>query len=154
MYRYTLAGLIAFFTIFFVYGCASQQNVGATSPAQPAVSLQIPQGMAALYLFNDSGWTLIPGNQDITDNGKPIASLPRQTYTRFFITPGPHVLRPDPFLWKQEVSLHAEPGASYYIVIGYRPERSWALPLAGSPLLMKQLSEEEAQPLMREMKPR
>jgi hypothetical protein len=108
--------------------------------------------MAELYVFNDSGWTLIPSNQEVTDNGKPLASLPRQTYSRLFITPGRHVLRPEPFLWKQEVMLNAESGARYYVVIGYRPERSWAWPLAGPPLLMKQLSEEEARPLMTEMK--
>jgi hypothetical protein len=109
--------------------------------------------MAELYVFNDSGWTLIPSNQEVTDNGKPLASLPRQTYVRLVITPGRHVLRPEPFLWKQEVMLNAESGARYYVVIGYKPERSWAWPLAGPPLLMKRLSEDEARSLMTEMKP-
>lgn len=152
MYRNALAVCFFFLAATLMFGCASPQNVGTTSLVQPATPFQIPEGMSALYLFNDSGWTLIPGNQDVTDNGKPIASLPRQTYTSIIITPGPHLLRPDPFLWKQEVSLHAEPGANYYIVIGYKPERSWALPLAGAPLLMKRLSEEEAKQLMKEMK--
>lgn len=137
-----------------LFGCATQPDFAAPTLAQPATGREATGSMAELYVFNDSGWTLIPGNQDITDNGKLIASLPRQTYIRLFISPGAHVLHPEPFLWRQEVKLNAEPGAKYYIVVGYKPERSWAWPLAGPPLLMKQLSEEEARPLLSDMKPR
>lgn len=107
------------------------------------------------YCFGevDSGVLTVRFTYRASVNGKPIASLPRQTYVRLFITPGSHVLRPEPFLWNQEVALNAESGAKYYVVVGYKPERSWARPLAGPPLIMKQLSEEEARPLTREMKP-
>jgi hypothetical protein len=109
--------------------------------------------MAELYIFNDSGWTLMPGKQKVTDQGKLIASLPRQTYTRVLVAPGIHVLHPKPVVGRHEVTLNAEAGARYYVVIGYRPERSWVAPFAGSPVIMKQLSEEEARPLLETMKP-
>src|SRR5512141_530235 len=64
---------------------------------------QPPAGMAELVIFNDSGKTLIPSDQKVTDNGKLLASLARQTYVKVAVAAGPHLLRPDPYLWKQEV---------------------------------------------------
>ncbi|MDE2236130.1 MAG: hypothetical protein KGK44_11390 [Gammaproteobacteria bacterium] len=142
-----LAGLV------FLFGCASQPGTTTTTPPQPPAGLAIPEGMAELYLFNDSGKTLVPSSQEITDNGKTIASLARQTYVRLFITTGPHVLRPDPYLWKQEVRLNAAAGITYYVAIAYKPERSWAWPLTGAPLVMKLLTKEQALPMRNEMRP-
>ena len=107
---------------------------------------------AAVYLFNDSGRTLIPSDQVVTDNGKKIASLPRQTYVKLDLAPGTHLLRPKPYLWKQQVSLDVVPGRDYYVVIAYKPERSWAVPFAGAPLVLREITEEEGAPLLREMK--
>jgi len=152
MYRNALTVCVLALVALYMSGCASQSSPVAPSLPRPETSLQIPEGEAELYVFNDSGRTLIPSNQVVTDNGKQIASLPRQTYVRIFIAPGSHVLRPEPFLWKQEVKLNVQPGDTRYIVIGYKPERSWASPLAGPPLLMKQLTDEESRPLLREMK--
>jgi hypothetical protein len=121
----------------------------AAQPAPPDDA-----GKAELVVINDSGPTLIPSDQKVTDNGKPLASLPRQTYARLRIAPGPHQLRPEPFLWKQEVSLDAKGGEAYYVVVAYKPERSWAAPFAGAPLLLKQLSAAEAEALLATMKPR
>lgn len=116
-----------------------------------ATGLTAAEEMAEVVVLNDSGATVIPGRQQLTDNGKPLASLPRRTYARLPIAPGPHVLRPDPFLWKQEVILDAQAGAKYYVVIAYKPQRSWAAPLAGSPLVLKAISESEALSVIREM---
>lgn len=112
-----------------------------------------PEPGGTLFILNDSGRTLIAGNQALTDNGRPLASLPRLSWTQVQLAPGRHVLRTDPFLWKQEVELTVQPGQRYYVVVAYRPERSWALPFAGTPLLLKPLAEADAQALMREMQP-
>lgn len=65
---------------------------------------------------------------------------------------GAQLLRPDPYLWKQEVRLTVEPGTTHYVVVAYKPERSWALPGAGAPLILKEIPEAEAAPLLQEMK--
>ena len=112
----------------------------------------VQAGTGEIIIFNDSGKTLIPSNQKVTDHGKAFASLARQTYVKVAVPAGAHVLRPDPFLWKQEVRFTVEPGTTHYVVVAYKPERSWALPAAGAPLLLKEISEAEAAPLLREMK--
>ena len=121
------------------------QSAGAAT-ADPTVSGAASTESAELYLFNDSGRTQIPGNQVVTDNGRKVASLPRQTWVRLTVTPGVHLLKPDPPLWKQEVSLNVVSGARYFVVVAYRPERSWAAPLAGAPLILREITEEQAAP--------
>jgi hypothetical protein len=113
-----------------------------------------PVEVAELWLINDSGRTLIPSDQAITDNGQKLVSLPRQTYTVRPLALGRHVLRPEPPLWKQEVELEAVAGRRYYVVIAYRPERSWARPFAGVPLILRELPEAQATDLIRDMQPR
>jgi len=126
----------------------------AQQPVSPASeATNAPADTAELFIFNDSGRTLIPGKQKVTDNGRTVASLARQTYVKVVIPAGPHLLRPDPFLWKQEISLSVDPGSKRYIVVAYKPERSWAAPVAGPPLILREISEAEAAPLLREMTP-
>lgn len=103
-------------------------------------------------MFNDSAWTLIPSNQKISDNGQLLVSLPRQTYKKIIIKSGQHILRPESSSWEQVIELNVRAGQKLYVVIGYRPLRSWAIPLAGPPIVMKQLTEEEARALINEMK--
>ena len=127
------------------------------SPARAEESAEqagAPAASGRLCIFNASGRTLVAGNQVVTDNGKVLASLPRRTYRCVELAPGDHVLRPDPYLWKQEVRLQVAPGSTYYVVIAYRPDRSWALPLSGPPLVLRQLTQQEAEPLLNGMKPR
>jgi hypothetical protein len=132
-------------------------DVAATpaAPAQvPAADTGAPAAAGKLCIFNASGRTLVAGNQVVRDNGKVLASLPRHTYRCVDLPPGDHVLRPDPYLWKQEVKLLVASGSTYYVVIAYRPDRSWALPLAGPPLVLRQITQQEAEPLLDGMKPR
>jgi hypothetical protein len=125
----------------------------AQNQAEPPTPVpSAPPESGEVFIFNDSGPTLIPGNQNVTGNGKRVASLPRQTYVKLIVPPGPLLLRTDPFLWKQEVHLNVEPGKQYYVVVAYKPERSWVVPIAGSPLLLRQISDAEAMPLLGEMK--
>lgn len=102
--------------------------------------------------FNISGWTLIPSNQEVIDGEETIASLPRNTYKKIAVSPGIHNLRPS-YRKLPKVDLKAIKGNTYYVVIGYRPERSWALPLLGDPVVFKLISEDEAEPLLKELKP-
>lgn len=129
------------------------QGVNSQEPGSSATPATAGVAVAELVLLNDSGRTLFAQNQVVTDNGKPLASLPRQTYVRLSLAPGRHVLRPEPYLWKQEVTLEAVAGNRYFVVIAYRPERSWALPFAGTPLLLQQLGEADAQALLADMHP-
>jgi hypothetical protein len=124
---------------------------GAGSDAAPAATSEIAAGV--LYIFNDSGPTLIPSNQVVTDNGAKLASLPRRSYIKVKLSPGPHLLKPDPPLWKQQVLLDVVAGNRYFVVVAYKPERSWAAPQAGAPLILQQITEEQAAPLLAEMKP-
>lgn len=137
--------------ISLLIGCGSQPApVEPRQPVSPESGFsQTAAGMARIYVFNISGWTLIPGNQDVLDNGKPLVSLPRQTYTIAPIVAGDHDLR----LHGRKLALNAEAGETYFVVAGYRPERSWAFPLAGDPVVIKQISEEEARPLLQNLKP-
>ncbi len=101
-----------------------------------------------IYIFNISGWTLIPSNQELADNGKQLVSLPRQTYNKINIAPGVHEL----VLHGRKLVLNAEMGKIYYVVMGYKPERSWAFPIGGDPVFIRQISEEEARPLLQQLK--
>ena len=117
----------------------------------PASGSEAPSAVAHLYVFNDSGRTLIPSDQVVTDNGKKLVSLPRQTYVKLELPPGPHLLKPDPSVFKQQVLLNAVPGNRYFVVVAYKPERSWAAPFAGAPLVLREITEDEAAPLLKEM---
>jgi hypothetical protein len=61
-------------------------------------------------------------------------------------------LKPDPPLWKQQILLNVVPGNHYFVVIAYKPERSWAAPLSGAPLVLHEITQEQAAPLLAEMK--
>ncbi len=126
----------------------------APGPDTPASAPESPQEVETglLYVFNDSGPTLIPSNQVVTDNGAKLVSLPRRTYAKVRLAPGPHLLRPDPPLWKQQVLLSVVAGSRYFVVVAYKPERSWGAPLAGAPLVLHEITEEQAAPLLAEMK--
>jgi len=68
-------------------GCAVQPAVTQPPPAQLPASEPAPNGMAVLYVLNKSGWTMLPHSQEVMDNGKPLTSLPRETYVRLLISP-------------------------------------------------------------------
>jgi len=106
-----------------------------------------------LYVFNDSGPTLIPGNQVVTDNGIRLVSLPRRTYAKVRLSPGSHLLKPDPPLWKQQVLLNVVAGNRYYVVVAYKPERSWSMALAGAPLVLHEITRDQAATMLAEMTP-
>lgn len=139
--------------LVLVVNTASQAQSHPTANSASDAEAQSQPTVADLYIFNDSGRTLIPSNQVVTDNGVKLVSLPRQAYARVQLQPGPHLLKPDPPLWKQQVDLDVAAGNRYFVVVAYKPERSWAAPLAGAPLILREITEEQAAPLMKQMKP-
>lgn len=107
----------------------------------------------SLYVFNISGPVLFASNQDVTDNGTLIASLPRLTHTVLAIAPGAHEFRFQAFPKGNRVAtLTAEPGHVYHLVVGYSPAKSWAFPLLGDSMLIKLIEAAEAEALIRETK--
>ena len=133
-------------------GCVTPPAPGGTDTQKSAAETppEVPKGIAALYVFNISGWTLIPSNLDLTDNGTKFISLPRNTYRKIQIESGKHVFS---FTTRRIpiVDIVIEPNRIYYIVAGYRPEKSWAFPIGGDPLFIKEISKEEAEALMVEL---
>ena len=120
--------------------------------ATAIASSEVSPESADVYLLNDSGRTLIPSDQVVTDNGQKIASLPRQTYVKLQLAPGVHLLNTKVPNKKRQVSLDVVAGKTYFVVVAYKPGRSWAAPFGGDPLLLREITEQEAAPLLREMK--
>jgi hypothetical protein len=89
-------------------------------------------------------------NQTLLDNGKKIVDLDREQYVVLTIAPGQHVLRlkHDPSK-KQQVDLDATPGTTYYVAGGYHPR----MPAMLSTWSFAQISKDEADKLLAEMKP-
>ncbi len=128
-----------------------------TATAQPTAAPDnastSPVNNATLYVFNISGWTLIPSNQEIAEADAVIVSLPRGTYTTLTITPGNHEFYVHPFKGRK-VLLKAEPDKEYYLVVGYNPSKSYAFPLGGDPVLIRLISQEQGQNLQKGLKPK
>ena len=136
-------------------------GLSTTLWAQTDTSAEIPPAAeevaesATLVVMNISGPTLVSSNQEITDNGSEIASLPRRTYKTLPIGAGHHEFRFKAFpQGKRVATLEAESGKTYYLVVGYSPGRSWAFPFGGDPMTIKIVGQDEALPLMKEMKPK
>jgi hypothetical protein len=138
--------------ILSVSGCASTPPTTNQPPDHQTLALSDSES-AELLVLNISGPTLIPHNQNITDNGLALISLPRQTYRSIRIRPGIHEYRFDHTpRGKLFASLQAEVGRKYYLVVGYSPAKSWARGLAGDPMTIELVTEEDAKILMTDMK--
>ena len=134
-------------------------SLGCADPA-PQVSKQVIAGHsgedAELVVLNASGPTLIASNLDVVNNGALIVSLARLTYQTVRVAPGVHEFRFKEwptgarFARRRE----AEPRKTYYLVVADNPARSMALPFAGDSMAIRIVTEEQAKPLMKEMKPK
>ena len=115
-------------------------------------SAQNNEKQSTLVVLNVSGWTLISSDQEVTDNGNDLVSLPRSTFTKLTISPGQHEFRFKLFPQGRRVAtLNAEAGKTYYLIVGYSPSKSWVLPIAGDPMMIKIGSEEEAREALKDM---
>ena len=125
--------------------------LSAQAPTEPQPAAP-PQ--AELVVMNLSGPTLFASNQDLTDNGAPLASLPRLTYKRLPLAPGAHEFRFKGFPEGPRVAtLQAESGRTYYLVAAYRPERSMAFLVFGDSMVIKVVPEEEGSTVLKTLKP-
>ena len=132
--------------------CAPAPTVPPPVVQAAPAGAALPPGFAELTVFNISGWTLIPSNQDVTDNGHALVSLPRETYKRLFIGSGGHELS----LHSRVLKIDAKEGERYRVAAGYHPERSLLvpilLPILGDPVVIQLISEAEARDLAKTMK--
>jgi len=138
--------------VLSVSGCASRSKTTDQPHGQQKLSISDSES-AELIVLNISGPTLIPSNQNITDNGLAFISLPRQTYQSIRIQPGNHEYRFDHTpQGKRFARLQAEVARTYYLVVGYNPAKSWASGLAGDPMTIELVSKEDAQKLIADLR--
>ena len=149
--RIELNRVTAFFVVLLLAGCATPSSTTVVIHAAPSARTH---ELAQLYIINVSGPTLFESNQNITDNGEMIASLPRGMYKRLYITEGKHEFRFAAFPGGNRVAmLEAVRGNTYYLAAGYSPSRSWTFPFAGDPMTIKLITESDAVDLLKEMRP-
>jgi len=129
---------------------ASPQPVaGGAQDTLPPVVLEEPEeGKALVYLFNASGWTLLGSGYTITMDGQRLAHLPRETYTRVHVAPGPHKMEAG----LQKLELTLEPGRTYFVAVAYNPGKSWAWPLGGKAFEIREVDEGAAQVMLRQFR--
>jgi hypothetical protein len=137
MLRLALVVLVA------LAACATPRG---TSPVRTD---DAPAPRADLYVFNVSRGSLIPLRRHVTIDGYPLVSLWRETRRKLVITPGPHELVLD----TQRLAIDTANGGTYFVVIGYRPRRTWLMPLGAHPIFIRRITEAEALRLFTEMKP-
>jgi hypothetical protein len=122
----------------------------AGAPAQEPVADQeevagpaldpVPDGRALVYLFNGSGKTLIGNAYDFELDDRRIAKLARMKYTALSIEPGPHRLEAA----VRKLDFTANAGQRHFVFLAYRPGKSWAFPLGGDPVVLREISEQDA----------
>jgi len=121
---------------------------GAQDTVPPVVLEAPPEGMALVYLFNASGWTLIGSGYPITIDGQRVAHLPRETYTWVPVAPGRHKMEAGP----AKLELMFEPGRTLFAAVAYNPGKSWAAPFAGKPFVFQEVDESTALVMLRQFR--
>lgn len=142
------------FALLLLTACASQPEANPRGDARPGTAAAVTaDGAARLYVFNISRWTRVPTNLEILDNGKVLINLPWQSYKALTIRTGLHRIR---FADRQrpDVVINARPGNTYYLVVGYRPRRSWNFSVGNDPLVIRRITRHSATPLRVELIPR
>ena len=152
MIRAFLPTLFALFYAALLCSCAATTSVDEVPPTQILDKTEATE----LTILNASGWTLTPSHHNILDNGKLLASLPRQTYQRILISPGSHEFRFDHSPKGRRVAtLSAERGGTYYLVTAYNPSLGGPLlAILGDPLTIRMMDAKDAQALMSQMNPK
>lgn len=116
----------------------------APAPDQEAVAAPaldpVPEGRALVYLFNGSGKTLFGDAYAFELDGEHIAKLARMKYTALPVEPGPHQLEAA----VRKLNFTANVGQRHFVFLAYRPEKSWAFPLGGDPVVLREISEQDA----------
>jgi hypothetical protein len=131
-----------------IFGGFSQaQSSGAEPRAITPVTLTpIPEGKALVYVLNGSGRTLFGGSQTFKIDDRDAVKLGRREYSELAIAPGTHTFKAA----SEKLALDLEAGKYYFVMYAYRPEKSWAAPLAGSPVFFGTVTEDRARELFSE----
>jgi hypothetical protein len=140
--------------IISMFGCSGQSTTDTMkeiAPAPAAEKMAMGDG-AALYILNLSGWTLIPQQQVVLDNGQELVSLPRNTFARIIIPAGSHEIG-FPYRKQPTLNLDAVKGEAYYLKVAHEARTSWAYSIEGDPIELKQLTEGEAKILLEKLEP-
>jgi hypothetical protein len=103
---------------------------------------------AELYVVNVSRATLIPFRRQVTIDGFPLVSLPRETWRKVVVRPGAHEL----VLNGQRVLLETAAGGVYFVAVGFHPQRPWLAPVGSHPIFIRRISEADALRLFTELK--
>ncbi|MGH6660722.1 MAG: hypothetical protein ACREB6_04235 [Rhodospirillales bacterium] len=137
-----------------VAGCAAEPDTAARDAptAKPRPMIEPDAGSAVVYLFNDSGWTLISNDYAVYAGDTKIASLPRKHFTARKLPPGRHTVRimPEPLGPTHQLAFDAMAASKYYVVFGYNPEKSFLVPLLGDPTAIVLVPEEKVTPVIGE----
>jgi len=148
---FAAAALLA--AAFTLAGCAAEPAAAGGAPmAKTRPTIEPDPGSAVVYLFNDSGWTLIPNDYAVYDGDTKIASLPRKHFTVRKLPPGRRTVRimPEPWGPTHQVAFDAKAASKYYVVFGYKPEKSFLVPLLGDPTAIVLVPEEKLTPVIGE----
>jgi hypothetical protein len=140
----SIKSFVVFLSLLLV-GC----NTNTASVKEPPV---INGPSAQIYVFNISGPTLFSQDQVVLDNGHGFVSIPRGKYQVAKMATGFHEFSLT-YRKKPVVQLNASEGQTFYMVVGYNPAKSWAFPLGGDPVVLKQITQEEAKPLIEQFQP-
>jgi len=136
--------------VILLLGCVAQRTVTKEeSVSTPAADEIEPGDVVRLFIFNTSGRTFMPAEQQVQDNGKDLVSLSRNTYTKIMIAPGEHILG-FPERQKPNLALNAVKGETYFVMFAYTPLSSWEFHFT-DPVMIKQISKAEAIALIREL---
>jgi hypothetical protein len=163
--RNIILSLVWLCLVILVSGCATEEPFGrysyAFSEGPSSDVLEPKEGRSEVYIFNTSRWTLTRRVLAVTDGSKFLITLPRRTYKKLYLDYGSHDLR----FWggggnSDVLALDVSEGRKYFVVIDYDPSRGgWPLAFldqilygSTSPTLIREISDDKAQRLLKKFK--
>jgi hypothetical protein len=126
--------------------------------------LEAKEGKSEVYIFNITRWKLVPEILAVTDGSKFLVSLSRRTYKKLYLDYGFHDLRLWARGWTSEaLPLEVSEGNKFFVIIDYNPfgkrnfidrpfydSTEYSLVYdSNESKLIRQISEDKAQPLIK-----
>lgn len=147
-------GSLALLSLPYLSGCGPAVDATAAPGIRPAPALSsdVPDGMAELYLLNDMRPVFgveRPAEILADDRRTAIVALADREYARFFMSTGSHTLEVwDGWLSRgPSVTIDAESGATYDVVL----ETHWFPSLGGFESTIEEVPDAQARRLMKKM---
>jgi hypothetical protein len=113
----------------------------AAPPPEWVIQGQVPEGMALIYLYNNSGPTLFGGSYSFKVDKGTVAKLPRKTWTAIVLAPGTYRIAVQDLI---KAPLETGAGERLHWMYRFSPEKSWAFPLAGTPYVLQAIPDSVA----------